>query len=205
MLCIQEGDAVFFNINSELKQYPVYSKDSILNTNDDFDFGPFETLADMINRQNITVSTYSYIFRDEGIFVFENSQTGTLTIISVVNSGQSCSNAQDGIGAAMVTKESLAEIGVKAYEKNVNPNWWFIMFTFVLINSLIYAFIGLFIWAYNKSHNQGRTSSKDAKSNTLYYDKLREHDEEMAARSCFACCRGKKMKKENKVDAEDEL
>ena len=50
VLCMQEGDAVFFNVNSAKKQYPVYSKDSILNTNYDFDFGPFETLADMIVR-----------------------------------------------------------------------------------------------------------------------------------------------------------
>jgi len=47
---MQEGDAIFFNVDSKLKQYPVYAKDSILNTNSDFDFGPFEVLADMINR-----------------------------------------------------------------------------------------------------------------------------------------------------------
>jgi len=50
VLCMQEGDAVFFNVDSKKKQYPIYAKDSILNTNSDFDFGPFETLADMINR-----------------------------------------------------------------------------------------------------------------------------------------------------------
>lgn len=50
MLCIQEGDAVFFNVKSAKKQYPIYFKDSILNTNDDFDYGPFSTLEDMINR-----------------------------------------------------------------------------------------------------------------------------------------------------------
>lgn len=64
VICLQEGDAVFFNVNSAKKQYPIYSKDSILNTNPDFDFGPFDVLADMINRQNITVTTYSHIFKD---------------------------------------------------------------------------------------------------------------------------------------------
>lgn len=42
-------------------------------------------------------------------------------------------------------------------------------------------------------------SSKKASSNTLYYDKLREHDEDNAKKSCFSCCR----KKENKVDKEE--
>lgn len=117
VLCITEGDAVFFNVNSDEGQYPAYEKDSILNTNPDFDFAPFEVLADMINRQNITVTTYSHVFKDQGIFVFENSKSGSLSIISVVASGQTCSNAVNGVGASMVTKEALDEIGVKSYEK----------------------------------------------------------------------------------------
>jgi len=55
---------VFFNVNSTLARYPVYKKDSTLNTNADFDYGDFETLADMIVRQNITVKTFSFIFKD---------------------------------------------------------------------------------------------------------------------------------------------
>lgn len=64
MICLTEGDAVFFNVNSTLARYPVYKKDSTLNTNADFDYGDFETLADMIVRQNITVKTFSFIFKD---------------------------------------------------------------------------------------------------------------------------------------------
>jgi len=99
----------------------------------------------MINRQNITVNTFSFVFKDQGIFVFENSVSNTLSVITVVSAGQTCSNAVNGIGAAMITKESLAEIGVKSYDKQVVPNWWFIITSFVLINTLIYAVIGLFI------------------------------------------------------------
>lgn len=90
----------------------------------------------------------------------------------MVASGQTCSNAVNGVGASMVTKEALDEIGVKSYDKQIQPNWYFITIAFVLINSLIYAFIGLFIWSYNLSQNQGRVSSKKQSSNTLYYDKL---------------------------------
>jgi len=49
----------------------------------------------------------------------------------------------------MVTKQSLAQIGVKSYDKQVVPNWGFIITSFVLINTLIYAIIGLFIYSYN--------------------------------------------------------
>ena len=98
----------------------------------------------------------------------------------------------------MVTKESLAEIGVKSYDKAIVPNWSFIILSFVLINTLIYGIVGLFIWSYNLSQNQGRLSSKNQSSNTLYYDKLREHDEDSAGLGIFPCCR----KKGNKIDKE---
>jgi len=171
-----------------------------LNTNDDFDFGDFETLADMINKQGITVKTFSFVFKDYGIFVFENSVTGTLTVISVVAAGQTCSNAVNGVGAAMVTKESLAEIGIKSYDKQINPNWYFIIGCFICMNSLIYAIVGLFIWSYNLTVNAGAKSGKNKSSNTLYYDKIKEHDDEMRAKSCWnVLCGCFFDKKENKV------
>ena len=74
-MCITEGDSIFFNVDSKLRRYPVYKKDSTLNTNPDFDYGDFELLRDMIVTQNIAVSTFSFIFKDQGIFVFENSES----------------------------------------------------------------------------------------------------------------------------------
>lgn len=95
----------------------------------------------------------------------------------------------------MITKESLDEIGVKSYDKQIVPNWWFIILSFVLINTLIYAVIGLFIYGYNLSANT--TSSKS--SDTLYYDKLKEHDQDQMAKGCFRCCK----KTKNKVKDEE--
>jgi len=45
VLCIQKGDIMFFNVIAEDGNYPVYNKDSILNTNPKFDYGPFLNLA----------------------------------------------------------------------------------------------------------------------------------------------------------------
>jgi hypothetical protein len=44
VICIKEGDTVFFQVNSQTRNFPQYSKDSILNTNKDFDYGPFSDL-----------------------------------------------------------------------------------------------------------------------------------------------------------------
>jgi hypothetical protein len=40
---------MFFNVIPEDGNYPVYNKDSILNTNPKFDYGPFLNLAQLIN------------------------------------------------------------------------------------------------------------------------------------------------------------
>lgn len=45
VLCIKKGDIMFFNVVPEDGNYPVYNKDSILNTNPKFDYGPFLNLA----------------------------------------------------------------------------------------------------------------------------------------------------------------
>jgi hypothetical protein len=39
VMCLKLGSAVLFTVNSNSKQYPRYMKDSILNTNPNFDYG----------------------------------------------------------------------------------------------------------------------------------------------------------------------
>ena len=41
VMCLKLGSAVLFTVNSNSKQYPQYMKDSILNTNPNFDYGQF--------------------------------------------------------------------------------------------------------------------------------------------------------------------
>lgn len=57
----------------------------------------------MIVNQGILVETFSFIFKEQGIYVFESASSGTMTIIGVVDKSQTCSNSVNGIGAAMVT------------------------------------------------------------------------------------------------------
>lgn len=108
----------------------------------------------MIRVQNITVETFSYIFKDPGIFVFENSASGTLIVIAVVKNSNTCSNTVAGISAAMKTDESLAAIGIKSYNKTIKPNWWFIIISFVLINGFFYITIYCFIKGYDMGSDQ---------------------------------------------------
>jgi hypothetical protein len=183
-------------VNAEKRQYPRYFKDSILNTNEDFDYGPFKKLEDMIINQNITVQTFSFIFKDDGIFVFENAASGTITIIAVVKKSQTCSNSYNGISASMVTPESLAEIGVKSYNKEIDPNWHFIIGTFVIIHIIVYLVIGLFILAYNMRMQQSTLRQKSNQSRTVYYDRIQEMIEAELGETCANCF--KKCRKQKK-------
>jgi len=75
---------MFFNVVPEDGNYPVYNKDSILNTNTKFDYGPFLNLAQLINVQKVKVSTFSYVFNDEGTYVFSNAASQAVTVIGVI-------------------------------------------------------------------------------------------------------------------------
>ena len=183
VICIKEGDSIFFTVHSEKLQYPRYFKDSILNTNQDFDYGPFTELEEMIIAQNITVDSFSYIFRDRGIYVFENAGSGAITIIGVVAESMHCSNSINGIGVSMTTKEALAEIGIKSYDKEIKPNWWFIVLSFLFINGFAYLTILCFILGHKlssekRSIRQALLRERRGERDTIYYDRLREMKDE---------------------------
>ena len=155
----------------------------------------------MITVQNITVETFSYIFKDKGIYVFENAASGTVTIIGVVGEQQQCSNTINGIGVSMITKESLAEIGIQSYNKDIKPNWWFIVLSFIFINGFVYQTIYCFLQAYELQAAQSGLINKGEETNTIYYDKLREKDEEQEQQNCLNRC--KRNKKGNKIEDEE--
>jgi hypothetical protein len=46
---------MFFGVRAKERSYPRYFKDSILNTNSNFDYGAFEDLRDMIEVKNVDV------------------------------------------------------------------------------------------------------------------------------------------------------
>jgi len=46
--CVNTGAVVLFDVDAEEGRYPVYVKNSILNTNQDFDRAPFDELATLV-------------------------------------------------------------------------------------------------------------------------------------------------------------
>ena len=77
------GAVVLFDVNPSTKQYPVYLKDSILNTNQDFDRAPFDELKKTVD-SGVDVLMFSFEFTQAGIYVFGDSRDRTkLTVIGV--------------------------------------------------------------------------------------------------------------------------
>lgn len=97
-MCIKQGSAVLFAVDSVTKSYPVYLKDSILNTNPNFDYGLFVQLSGTIEKTDASVTTFSFVFSQAGIYVFQDSrQTSKITIIGVVAENQECSNKDTNV------------------------------------------------------------------------------------------------------------
>lgn len=184
---------MFFNVVPEALNYPVYYKDSFLNNNPDFDYGPFLDLERMIN-QGVAVSTFSFIFKEAGIYVFTNKATGTMTTITVVSSTQNCEGAQDGVAVSMVTKESLSNMGVQSDEKGIQPDWWFISYSLTGIGMFLFFVMGLFILAYNSNIKGTKLLAKEANTidSAIYYDKLSKNDKDQYKSYCCGLVRLKK-------------
>ncbi|CAK4486847.1 unnamed protein product [Aphanomyces euteiches] len=89
MLCLQKGDSIMFAVTNE--SYPVYAKDSLMNTNPAFDYGAFRTLEEKLKSNSLSISAFAFSFVEAGIYVFVLSNNkAALTIVSVMDTGVKC-------------------------------------------------------------------------------------------------------------------
>ena len=88
VMCIQEGDSVVFEIDGR-GHYPVYQKDSLLNSNQNFDYAPFKILAEQIvaqiaNGELDRRQYFAYTFTEGGRYFFSDSIDPEQTVIIYV-------------------------------------------------------------------------------------------------------------------------
>lgn len=82
VICTTSGSAMLFENLSEEK-YPFYMKDSLLNTNSNFDYGAFSALPEQL--QGKTNQNFVFTFEQSGIYVFGDSRDeAKLMVISVM-------------------------------------------------------------------------------------------------------------------------
>lgn len=86
--CLRLGDGIFFDVSSGA--YPLYNKDSLLNTNAGFDFGAFRRLEEAM-RSSSNVSVFAFTFTEAGTYVFKSSVSASQRLVVVVmDAGSEC-------------------------------------------------------------------------------------------------------------------
>jgi len=77
------------------RHYPVYLKDSVMNSNPSFDYGQFLILADQMKTKlaynDTKQSLFAFTFTQKGSYVFTDSaDSEQLMIVRVAGSGETC-------------------------------------------------------------------------------------------------------------------
>lgn len=134
VVCIKVGDSIIFDVSSN--DYPVYVKDSLLNTNPTFDYSAFRDIESLASK-NVTITSFAFTFSQNGTYVFQlASYNYATTVVTVTPSSINCTTE-----APFVTfsQKNLAIMGVSANSSIVlSPDW-------TLVIGLLFGMMGLII------------------------------------------------------------
>ena len=124
VICIKLTDTYIFSVSTY--HYPVYLKDSLLNTNPDFDYGPFLNLASMMASPSSNITIFAFTFSTQGIYNFADSNNSdSHIIIGVMGDGQQCPDPDVPIRTR--TTSSVLTMGTKIDSDIItDPDWVFI-------------------------------------------------------------------------------
>eukprot|EP00919_Chromeraceae_sp_WS-2016_P067942 GHVR01160904.1.p1 GENE.GHVR01160904.1~~GHVR01160904.1.p1 ORF type:complete len:1051 (+),score=356.19 GHVR01160904.1:2601-5753(+) len=146
-MCLQVGSQITWTISDE--SYPIYVKDSLLNTAVNFDVSPFDELINLIENSNNNVPIlFTITFSYSGVYVFSTSSKGSngksniknFSIVAIVPIGQNCPTS--GHSARPITAEAMRSIGVKRRgDIVIEPNWVLV----VIISSLVILLIFIMV------------------------------------------------------------
>lgn len=122
MMCLNVGSGVIFDLSAP-GSYPIYLKDSMLNTNPSFDYGAFRSLATKAKSNASSVTAFAFSFTEPGTYVFGNSLNGAAkTVIVILNDGTSCPT--DGPIVPM-NEKNLISVSAKRRTDDIilAPDW----------------------------------------------------------------------------------
>jgi hypothetical protein len=148
LVCIALGDSLLFDISAGC--YPVYQRDSLLNSNPHFDYGAFRDLATHMTAAAATGSnssssalytTFGFAFTAPGSYVFSSScdpavksstgsSSGTVTaaavsslaVVAVMRADTACTTPAQFVP---LTTSALVSLGIAKQDKGLTltPDW----------------------------------------------------------------------------------
>jgi len=97
LYCINAADSFIFSIDDP-NHYPVYMKNSVMNSNDVFDYGAFNVLEEdmlRLNKEKVTAaSIFAFTFPKPGTYVFNDSaDSQKIMVIQVMGPGEECADS----------------------------------------------------------------------------------------------------------------
>lgn len=93
IVCLPLGGTLLFDLPEGKTTYPIYLKNSLLNTNPDFDYGNFRHLASLAANEDSEIRYFAYSFAQNGTYAFttsNNPQRGATLVVVVMAAGLEC-------------------------------------------------------------------------------------------------------------------
>jgi hypothetical protein len=151
--CLQPGDTFLFTFNTQYS-YPVYNKNSFINSNPNFDYSAFKELEYRMSKDIARIQYMSFTFNEVGIYDFvDKYDKDNHIIIGVVGEGETCD-------APIMPRneDSLGMLGAKKLDNVMtDPDWSFIagliisLFILMILLVLGFAFAHWRAWASTES------------------------------------------------------
>lgn len=112
--CLAADDSFMFTI-SDPEHYPVYLRDSVMNTNPDFDYGAFLDLASEMKKKkavgNTAPSLFTFTFTAQGAYVFVDAASrGKMMLVTVMGAGEACADPDRFLQS--ISGSSLSQFGI---------------------------------------------------------------------------------------------
>lgn len=127
IVCINRMDSVVFDITNDV--YPIYARNSLLNTNPLFDYGAFRDLAAHASSTSLVLSKFAFTFTESGTYVFSlTGEFNSKILIVVVTPDHIICPRYNESQFLESTASNLILLGSKANNDIVlSPDWQLIL------------------------------------------------------------------------------
>lgn len=157
LVCISQNDSIVFDISSH--EYPVYRKDSLVNTNPNFDYSSFRNLQILATQSSI-LNNFSFTFISPGVYEFSMSSSSANLIIIVTPPSEQCVTAGPFVEAS---QSNMIQSGVSSTSDLVlSPDWTLVIGLVVGVFLVINLVAGFLYYFRKKSWDIASTSSQQS-------------------------------------------
>lgn len=152
VVCLTAGSALLFE-GLSARHHPVYRKNSLLNSNDNFDFGAFLKLSAELKDGRSSATSFVFTFAEAGIYVFRDSENSAKeTVVAVMGGGGACPS---GLIYESKSSATLLRAGASVSDDlALTPDWTFFLASCIGFLVLIVMTAVIVSYVYNKNWDQ---------------------------------------------------